>query len=181
MSVERARELRKTLTPYEARLWIRLRQLRRQGFHIRRQAPFRGYILDFVCFDRRVVIELDGGGHADNRQRAYDAVRDATLRRHGFRVMRFWNHELAEDIGDVMIAICGALSAAPTRAASRPPPSPRGGGRTSALPSPSWGGWIGAQRRDGWGPADFRPYDAANFISLIASKFCTPPPTRLVV
>ena len=114
------------MTPYEARLWVRLRQLRGQGFHIRRQTPFEGYILDFVCFDRRVAIELDGGGHADNRQRAYDAIRDATLRRHGFRVMRFWNHELTEDIGQVMIAIHDALSAAPTRAAARPTLPTRG-------------------------------------------------------
>jgi very-short-patch-repair endonuclease len=62
--VERAREMRKALTPPEARLWAGLKRLRAEGFHFRRQAPFRGYFLDFVCHGRRLVIEVDGRSHA---------------------------------------------------------------------------------------------------------------------
>ncbi|RYF25757.1 MAG: DUF559 domain-containing protein [Comamonadaceae bacterium] len=58
--VQRAREMRKALTPPEARLWACLKRLRAEGFHFRRQAPFRGYFLDFVCHGRRLVIEVDG-------------------------------------------------------------------------------------------------------------------------
>ena len=94
---------------------------RLHGFHIRRQAPFRGYYLDFVCFDRRVVIELDGGQHADDAGRAHDEIRDAVLRREGFHVLRFWNDEVNTNIDGVMETIFLALAAAaPTRAPSGP-------------------------------------------------------------
>ncbi len=58
--IERARELRKQMTPQETRLWLRLRALRPQGLHFRRQSPLKGYFLDFVCFERRLVVEIDG-------------------------------------------------------------------------------------------------------------------------
>jgi very-short-patch-repair endonuclease len=83
------------MTLQERRLWSRLRRLREDGFRFRRQAPFRGYYLDFVCFDRRLVVELDGGQHADVPQADHDAVRDAILARQGFTVLRFWPEVLA--------------------------------------------------------------------------------------
>ncbi|WP_296176018.1 DUF559 domain-containing protein [uncultured Brevundimonas sp.] len=57
--IAKARAMRKALTPPEARLWVQLKLLRTRGFHFRRQTPLRGYILDFVCFDRRLVVEVD--------------------------------------------------------------------------------------------------------------------------
>jgi very-short-patch-repair endonuclease len=85
----RARDLRNAMTEPEVILWSRLNRLRAKGFHIRRQAPFRGYYLDFSCFERRVVIEVDSGHHGEDNQAAHDDVRDAVLRRDGFRVLRF--------------------------------------------------------------------------------------------
>ena len=112
MPTARARQLRNAMTPPEVRLWARLKRLRVRGFHIRRQAPFRGYYLDFVCFDRRVVIEVDGGQHSEDVQAAHDATRDMVLRREGFRVLRFWSNMVMNDTDGVMDAIVLALEAA---------------------------------------------------------------------
>jgi very-short-patch-repair endonuclease len=64
-------------------LWSRLKQLRRRGFHLRRQYPFRGYFLDFACLSRRLAIKVDGGQHAKDAQAEHDAIRDRVLARHG--------------------------------------------------------------------------------------------------
>jgi len=95
----------------EVRLWKRLKLLRAEGFHFRRQAPFRGYYLDFVCFSRRLVIELDGSQHGEALQEAHDAVRDAVLKREGFRVMRFWNSQARENIDGVIYNVRLSLGA----------------------------------------------------------------------
>ena len=105
----RARELRKTLTPQEARLWAHLRPLRADGFHFRRQAPFKGFYLDFVCFKQRLVIELDGGQHNDETQAAHDAMRDAILARAGFKTLRFWNADVNANLDGVLRDILLAL------------------------------------------------------------------------
>ena len=102
------------MTLQERRLWSRLRRLRDDGYHFRRQAPFRAYYLDFVCFDRRLVVDLDGGQHADDAQSEHDAIRDGILRREGFTVLRFWNQSVTADIGAVMGDIVRALEAAPS-------------------------------------------------------------------
>jgi very-short-patch-repair endonuclease len=107
--IARARELRRNMSVAEVKLWARLKLLRAQGFHVRRQAPFRGYYLDFVCFARRVVVEVDGGQHSEDEQAAHDELRDRVLRREGFRVMRFWAGQIHNEIGDVMDAIVLAL------------------------------------------------------------------------
>jgi very-short-patch-repair endonuclease len=114
MPVSRARELRNNMTPVERRLWLRLRGLRERGYHFRRQAPFRAYYLDFVCFDRRIVVEVDGGQHNDERQAEHDAVRDAILARAEFTVLRFWNSSVMTDIDGVMDQIVLALEDAPS-------------------------------------------------------------------
>ena len=116
MSVERAREMRKQLTPQEARMWTQLRFLRGEGFQFRLQAPFRGYYLDFVCFSRRLVIEIDGSQHGHPEGERHDAVRDAVLTREGFRVPRFWNAEVNTNLDGVMRTIWMALEdSCPTR------------------------------------------------------------------
>ena len=81
-----ARRLRKEMTPPEVLMWVRLRALRAQGWHFRRQVPEQGYILDFVCRTAGLVIEVDGADHAERR--AYDAKRDAVLADLGLRTLR---------------------------------------------------------------------------------------------
>ena len=110
-NLQRANTLRKDATPTERRLWNALRSLRQRGFHFRRQAPFRGYVLDFVCYSHRLVIELDGTVHADPGQALHDAERDAVLAREGFQRLRFWNGEV-HDLNAVMERVLRALSGA---------------------------------------------------------------------
>jgi very-short-patch-repair endonuclease len=118
-TTERARELRRNMSPVERRLWSRLRRLRDRGFHFRRQAPLRGYFLDFACFTRRLVVEIDGGQHSDECQAAHDALRDRVLEREGFKVMRFWASEVWRDLDGVVDRIVLAAEARPdTRAPS---------------------------------------------------------------
>ena len=99
------------MTPQEARLWLQLRPLRALGFHFRRQAPFRGYYLDFVSFNHRLVVEVDGGQHNDAAQAEHDDVRDAVLRREGFTVIRVSNGDVNTNLDGVMVAIHDALEA----------------------------------------------------------------------
>ena len=86
--IQRARALRRTLSPPEARLWRFLKTLRPNGYHICRQAPFGPYILDFVCYDHKLVIEVDGAHHATPNQQTHDQIRDSTLAALGFRTLR---------------------------------------------------------------------------------------------
>jgi very-short-patch-repair endonuclease len=72
------------------------------GLKFRRQVPIGNAIADFVCFERRLIVELDGVQHDQNEK---DIRRDAELRRRGFRVLRFWNNTLAEDMDSVLAAI----------------------------------------------------------------------------
>ena len=111
----RARAMRANLTPQEARIWSLLKRWRSRGVRFRRQAPFRGYYLDFVCFDRRLVVEIDGGQHGEAFQKAHDAVRDAVLAREGFRVLRFWNADVNRNFEGVAEAIWAAVEAAGPR------------------------------------------------------------------
>src|SRR5690606_24622760 len=109
--------MRKAMTPPEARMWLNLKRLRAQGFHFRRQAPFKGYYLDFVCFQKRLVIEVDGMTHAEDSQARHDRVRDAVLAREGFVTLRFDNAMIRDNIGDVMDFILDRLGTLPTRPA----------------------------------------------------------------
>jgi len=99
------------MTEPEVILWSRLKLLRREGLHVRRQAPFRGYILDFVCLERRVVIEVDGGVHGTDEQEVRDQVRDTVLKREGFTVLRFWNSAVRQNLDGVMATVREALGA----------------------------------------------------------------------
>jgi len=113
-----ARELRKNMTDAERRLWSALRRRELGGWKFRRQAPVGPYIIvDFVCFEKKVVIELDGGQHAE-QQKAYDAVRTRWLTTEGFSIVRFWNHQVFEELDDVLEAIWHTLGGASN-------PSPR--------------------------------------------------------
>src|SRR5580704_13458062 len=111
-----ARRLRKESTFAERRLWRRLRSRSLAGFKFVRQEPIGPYIVDFVCREKRLVVEVDGGQHADNRR---DAVRDRWLVNHRYRVLRFWNNEVLGNIEGIWETIAAAASSA---APPHPPP-----------------------------------------------------------
>lgn len=96
-------ELRNNGTDAERLLWRHLRNSELEGIKFRRQQPIETYIVDFVSFDKRIVIELDGGQHADNME--YGEQRDACLRSNGFNVLRFWNSDVFENIEGVLEVI----------------------------------------------------------------------------
>ena len=96
-----ARSLRKTMTRQEVLLWSRLRALRPQGVHIRRQAPIERYIVDFLCLRARLVIEIDGNQHGSEEGLAKDALRDARLEKLGFGTLRFSNEEVMRNLNGV--------------------------------------------------------------------------------
>ena len=100
---ENARNLRKQPTDVETLLWAKIRGRQIEGLKFRRQHVIGPYIVDFVCLCKRVVIELDGGQHAVERKK--DEVRDNWLRREGYVVLRFWNHEVFENLEGVLEAI----------------------------------------------------------------------------
>jgi very-short-patch-repair endonuclease len=102
------------MTKAEVVLWARLKRLHSLGFHFRRQRPFRGYYLDFVCIDRLLAIELDGSVHEDLRQAEHDGIRDMVLRRAGYKVMRFQNIEVFEDVDRVIELIMVELERRPS-------------------------------------------------------------------
>jgi very-short-patch-repair endonuclease len=102
------------MTEPEVWVWARLKRLHALGYHFRRQRPFHGYYLDFVCIDRMLVVELDGGHHNEPHQAEHDRVRDAVLKRAGFEVLRFWNSAIRTDIDGVMDTIVLALEARPS-------------------------------------------------------------------
>jgi len=113
-----ARKLRTNLTPQEAKLWVKLRELKPLGYHFRRQAPIRHIIVDFVSFRDKLVIEVDGGQHNFDDAARRDDVRDAFLKGEGFRVLRFWNHEVDRELDGVMEVVIRTLGG-PTRLDAR--------------------------------------------------------------
>jgi very-short-patch-repair endonuclease len=106
---ERARELRKTMTRHEVKLWVRLRELRELGFHFRRQSPIARYVVDFECRRRRLVVEVDGMQHGFDRGRTRDLVRDQALKQLGYRVLRFANPDIEQNMDGVLEVIRLAL------------------------------------------------------------------------
>jgi very-short-patch-repair endonuclease len=105
--MHRAGELRHELTPAEIKLWAYLRELRKDGFHFRRQHAIDKYIADFCAPRKRLVIELDGSQHLGREE--YDEERTRYLEAEGFRVIRFWNDDVMNDIEGVMICIMRAI------------------------------------------------------------------------
>lgn len=104
-----ARRLRQEQTKFERKLWYALRDRRFCSYKFRRQQPIGLYVADFVCFESRLVVELDGSGHAEPEKIESDRLRTAFLESQGFRVLRFWNPELTENLGGVMTTIYHAL------------------------------------------------------------------------
>ncbi|MBP6750272.1 MAG: endonuclease domain-containing protein [Xanthomonadaceae bacterium] len=96
----RARRLRGAMTEAERWLWHCLRARQIKGFRFRRQVPLHGYVVDFLCPQAKLVIEVDGGQHA--QRSGYDARRTAVLERYGYRVVRYWNHDVLRDADNVV-------------------------------------------------------------------------------
>jgi very-short-patch-repair endonuclease len=97
--------LRKRATDAENRLWFYLKGKHVEGVKFRRQEPIGDYIVDFVAFERRLVIEIDGGQHAGNEEKDKDKQRDEWLNNQGFRVLRFWNNEVLQNLEGVLETI----------------------------------------------------------------------------
>jgi very-short-patch-repair endonuclease len=108
-AIGRARELRNHATDAERVLWAKLRELKIIGYHFRRQAPFRAYVLDFAEHRAKLVVELDGSQHGMREQASKDEKRDALLRLEGYAVLRFWNMEINENLDGVVEAIIREL------------------------------------------------------------------------
>ncbi|HKS65400.1 MAG TPA: endonuclease domain-containing protein [Xanthobacteraceae bacterium] len=106
MPLAQAKKLRTQMTDAERRLWYLLRAHRFSGYKFKRQVPIGRYVVDFVCFDRKVIVEADGGQHADNPA---DRSRDEWLHSQGFLVLRFWNNDVLKNTQGVMEVISNAL------------------------------------------------------------------------
>jgi len=104
----RARELRTNQTDAERKLWRALRGGQLAGAKFRRQQPIGPYIVDFCCWEHRLVIELDGGQHADEVE--HDETRTAFLESNGLRVIRFWNNTVLQSFAVVLEVIHDAVS-----------------------------------------------------------------------
>jgi len=100
-------KLRHSMTDAENKLWWHL-QDDRLGVKFRRQHPYRKFVLDFVCLERGLVVEVDGGQHGE--QQTADMARTALLEQAGFRVLRFWNNEVLNQLDDVLEEICRVLA-----------------------------------------------------------------------
>ena len=107
MTTSRARQLRARQTEAERKLWFLLRDRRLNGAKFRRQVPIGKYIADFVCQEEKLIVELDGGQHAD--QVAYDTARTEWLAGVGYRALRIWNNDLTENEEGVLTAILNEL------------------------------------------------------------------------
>jgi very-short-patch-repair endonuclease len=92
--------------------------------HFRRQATIGPYFVDFACHEKRLVIEVDGSQHGEGRRAALDATRSEFLASRGYRVLRFWNHEVLKETRGVMEAIYDALTGASEPLPPTPNPSP---------------------------------------------------------
>ena len=104
-----ARNLRNNPTDAEQRLWLHLRASRFEGAKFTRQFPIGNFIADFACRSLRLAIELDGGQHSES---ATDANRTCIIEAHGYRVIRFWNNEVFENLDGVLTVISEQIAIA---------------------------------------------------------------------
>jgi very-short-patch-repair endonuclease len=102
-----AKTMRHTPTDAEAAMWQLLRDRRFAHLKFRRQVPFQNYILDFACFEKRLILEIDGSQHASQSR---DQIRDAALGEAGFRVLRYWNNDVLQRRNNVLEDILAKLA-----------------------------------------------------------------------
>ena len=111
--IKKAKDLRKNLTDAERKLWSHLSGKQCEGVKFRRQQPIGRFIVDFVSFEKKVIIEVDGGQHSEE----IDKERDQWLSDQGFKVLRFWNNEVlqnAEGVFEVITDACFSPSPSPS-------------------------------------------------------------------
>ena len=113
MSIERARDLRKRMPPAEARLWNYLRSLKAQGYHFRRQVQLGPFYVDFACHHPKLVIEVDGQTHFTPEVIAYDNRRSELIRGEGYRVARYSNLDVRDNLEGVATHLSAVLAALP--------------------------------------------------------------------
>jgi very-short-patch-repair endonuclease len=123
MKRARAKQLRSEMTDAERRLWYHLRAHRFGAFKFKRQAPIGPYIVDFICFEHRLIVEADGGQHSDNET---DRRRDKWLCSEGYRILRFWNNDVLKRTDVVLGEIASALAPTPLPARFARHPLPQG-------------------------------------------------------
>jgi very-short-patch-repair endonuclease len=100
-----AKRLRRAMTPAERKLWHALKAHRFQALHIRRQVPMGSYVADFICHAAKIVIEVDGAQHGFDQHLERDRARDAWFEAQGYRVLRFWNHDVLTGLDSVLDTI----------------------------------------------------------------------------
>lgn len=105
----KARKLRKNMTEQERKLWQFLRKKSIDGLKFRRQYPIGNYIVDFICNEKKLIIEIDGGQHNEDKNIAYDKERTKFIENKGYRVIRFWNCDIDNNIEGVYHAILQQL------------------------------------------------------------------------
>jgi very-short-patch-repair endonuclease len=128
---QQARSLRRRPTDTERKLWYVLRSMKPLGVHFRRQAPIGSFIADFVWYAGKLVVEIDGSQHVEQR-RAFDDRRTAWLQSEGYCVLRFWNNDVLRtprDVGEAILLAANGTAA--MRKDPTPNPSPQGGGERS--------------------------------------------------
>jgi very-short-patch-repair endonuclease len=103
-----ARKLRRNQTEHEDKLWYWLRGKRFWDLKFRRQYPIDKYVVDFFCFDKKLIIELDGGQHNEEKHIERDKIRDKYLENQGYKILRFWNFEINENLDGVLERIAEA-------------------------------------------------------------------------
>jgi len=123
---ELARTLRKQMTDAERRLWRHLRNRELGGWKFKRQYPVGPFVVDFICVEKNLVIEVDGGQHAENE--GADLQRSAYLNKMGYRVFRFWNNQVLQETDAVLEAIFAILGENKQNSPA-PQPSPPSGER----------------------------------------------------
>jgi very-short-patch-repair endonuclease len=124
-----ARQLRARMTDAERKLWFALKDRRFATFKFRRQVPIGPYIADFLCFELRLITEIDGGQHADSVR---DIERDNWLARNEFHVVRFWNNDVLQNLEGVLTSLAEQLDRTPhpsSRSRETPPFPSRGEGK----------------------------------------------------
>ncbi len=128
MSNEVARRLRSMPTEEERILWAELRKRRVAGLRFRRQHPIGPYTVDFVCLERRFIVEVDGVQHGEPAKSVKDAHRTAWLESRGYCVFRAWNWEIRENLEGVITSMLGELGLLlPAEVTPHPGPPPQGG------------------------------------------------------
>jgi very-short-patch-repair endonuclease len=122
-TVEKARRLRSNQTDVERLIWSRIRDRQLSGLKFRRQVPIGRYVVDFVCKEAALIVELDDGQHSSITK--YDADRTRWLEQHGWRVLRFWNNDVIENLSGLLEVILATVKVTPSN--PHPDPLPQAG------------------------------------------------------